>query len=74
MQPVAHQRIVQIYMPKQTRQVDVQNLAVVARRVLYEIAECLLLTVPGVVELSHVGGSDEQEIDIGVLIALAAGE
>jgi hypothetical protein len=47
-------RIVQVYMPKETRKVDVQDLAVVARRVLHEIAKCPLLTVPSVVELSHV--------------------
>ena len=73
-QPVAHQRIVEIHVPQQTGDADLHDLAVVARRALDEIAECLLLAVPGVVELGHVGGADEQEVDIGVLVCLAPGE
>ena len=74
MQPIAHQRIVEIHVPKQAGDVDLHDLAVVACRALDEIAEGLLVAVPGVVELGHVGGADEQEVDIGVLVSLAPGE
>jgi type I site-specific restriction-modification system R (restriction) subunit len=63
-------------LPEQPRKADSRAdvRQVLSRASLYEISECLLLTVPGLVELSHVGGSDEQEVDIGLLITLATGE